>query len=172
MSRCMHHPGRTSVLTINNKYYCAECERGIIAARLLVDRHVEPKACFIWYVGNNNWQPIAGTGCAHWVAHQQGITRGTANEQCIEGFTYRVRTLIQRMQVIALANVQVNDTYVSPAVDHTGLVLSVTPSRVAGVTGVASGASAIIIRHDSSRQGRVSDNDFATYFHGRGTFYR
>ena len=166
MSRCMHHPGRTSVLTINNKYYCAECERGITAARLLVDRHVEPKACFIWYVGNNNWQPIAGTGCAHWVAHQQGITRGTANEQCIEGFTYRVRTLIQRMQVIALANVQVNDTYVSPAVDHTGLVLSVTPSRVASV------ASAIIIRHDSSRQGRVSDNDFATYFHGRGTFYR
>ena len=166
MSRCIHHPGRVSVLAINSKNYCAECERGIIAARLSVNQHVQPKACFIWYVGNNNWQPIAGTGCAHWVAHQRGIKRGGANEQCVEGFTYRVRTLIQGMQVVQLANVQVNDSYVSPAVDHTGLVLSVTASAVAGRP------AKIMIRHDSSAQGGVSDNEFATYFHGRGTFYR
>lgn len=166
MSRCIHHPGRTSVLTINNKYYCAECERGIIAARLLVNGHVEPKACFIWYVGSNHWQPIAGTGCAHWVAHQRGIRRGTANEQCLEGFTYRVRKLVDGMTVVALANVQVDDIWASPTLDHTGLVLTVKPSVVAG------GVSTIIIRHDSSGQGRVSDNEYATYFHGRGTFYR
>ena len=166
MSRCTNHPGRASVFALANKNYCAECERGIVAARLAVDRHVEPKACFIWYVGNNNWQPIAGTGCAHWLAHQRGIRRGTANEQCIEGFTYRVRTLIHGMQVVPLANVRINDIYVSPAVDHTGLVLSVVPSPVAGRP------PAIRIRHDSSRQGGVSENDFATYFHGSGTFYR
>ena len=166
MSRCIHHPGRPSVLKINNKNYCAECERGIIAARLLVNRHVEPKACFLWYVGSNNWQPIAGTGCAHWVAHQRGIRRGSANEQCVEGFTYRVRTLVHGMAVVALADVRVNDIWASPTLDHTGLVLSVTPNRV------ALGAATIIIRHDSSGLGKVSDNDYASYFHGRGTFYR
>ena len=30
----------------------------------------------------------------------------------------------------------------------------------------------ITIRHDSSRQGMVADNDFATYFNGQGTFRR
>jgi hypothetical protein len=166
VSRCIHHPGRVSVLTINSKNYCAECQRGIIAARLLVNRHVEPKPCFIWYVGSNSWQPIAGTGCAHWVAHQRGIKRGNAGEQCIEGFPYRVRTMIGGMSAVLLPDVQVNDVYVSPGVDHTGLVLSVTPNAVAGRP------ATIIIRHDSSGQGGVSDNDFATYFHGNGTFHR
>jgi hypothetical protein len=30
----------------------------------------------------------------------------------------------------------------------------------------------IVIRHDSSRQGRVAENEFANYFHGHGNFYR
>lgn len=30
----------------------------------------------------------------------------------------------------------------------------------------------ITIRHDSSRQGKVADNDFFTYFKGNGAFYR
>ncbi len=165
-TRCIHHPGRVSTVTINRKNYCAECERGIIAARLLVDRHVQPKPCFVWYVGSNNWRPIAGTGCAHWVAHQRGITRGGANEQCMEGFPYRVRTLIQGMQTVELANVQVNDIYVTLDVSHTGLVHAIRPNPVAGRPAL------ITIRHDSSAQGGVADSDFATHFHGRGTFYR
>lgn len=166
MTRCIHHPGRIGTITINRKNYCAECERGIIAARLIVDRHVEPKACFVCYVGSNNWQPIPGTGCAHWVAHQRKITLGGANEQCVEGFTFRVRTLVQGMQTVALANVQVNDIYVTPSVDHTGLVHSVRPNPVAG------GLATIMIRHDSSARGGVATSDFATHFKGRGTFYR
>ena len=50
--------------------------------------------------------------------------------------------------------------------DHTGLVIRVTPAAQAG------GQPAITIRHDSSGQGRVAENDFATYFHGHGAFYR
>lgn len=30
----------------------------------------------------------------------------------------------------------------------------------------------ITIRHDSSNQGKVADNEFATYFKGKGTFHR
>jgi hypothetical protein len=30
----------------------------------------------------------------------------------------------------------------------------------------------ILIRHDSSGQGKVAENEFATYFHGKGRFFR
>ena len=166
MSRCVHHPGRPSVAMIYQQNYCLDCQRGIFAARARVDRHVVPRDCFVWYASANNWQPIAGTGCAHWVAHQRGIQRGGRNEQCLGGHTYRVRTLIQGLATVATANVQVNDIYVTPAVDHTGLVIAVAASPQ------PSQPPTITIRHDSSAQGAVSDNDFAAYFHGQGTFHR
>ncbi|MES2821575.1 MAG: hypothetical protein V4812_21580 [Pseudomonadota bacterium] len=166
MSRCIHHPGRESVTTVHLKHYCAECQSGMVAARSRVDRHVQPKDCFIWYASANNWQPIAGTGCAHWVAHQRGIHRGDSSEHCLEGYTYRVRTLVQGMQDVDVAHVRVNDIFVTPAMDHTGLVLRLTPNRQAGQPQL------ITIQHDSSSQGRVAENDFATYFRGRGMFYR
>jgi len=166
MSKCVHHPGREGVFTVALQSYCAACQTGIEAARLRVDRHVEPKPCFIWYASANNWQPIAGTGCAHWVAHQRGIKKGSRGEQCIEGYTYRVRTLIQGLRTVEVADVKVDDIYVTPTKDHTGLVLRVTASKTAGKP------PTIVIRHASSGQGRVADNEFATYFHGRGSFHR
>jgi hypothetical protein len=166
MSQCIHHPSRPSVVTINLKNYCAECQQGVIAARRHVSQHVEPKDCFVWYVGRDSWQPIGGTGCAHWVAHQRGIQSGAAAERCLEGYTYRVKTLIQGLPPVEVQNVQVNDIYVMPAMDHTGLVVNVVPNSVPGKPPL------ITIRHDSSNQGRVADNDFASYFHGQGTFYR
>jgi hypothetical protein len=166
MPRCILHPGREATVTIADRSYCAECDRGMTEARSRVDRHVEPKDCFIWYVGSDKWQPIFGTGCAHWVAHQRGIRRGTPGEQCLLGFPYRVRALIQGSKIVTLENVLVNDIYVTPAFDHTGLVIRVTPGSK------PSDPRKIMIKHDSSGQGRVAENDFATYFHGRGAFYR
>ena len=167
MARCVHHPGRESVLTYGTHHYCAECQRGIIAARLRVDRHVEPKDCFIWYERANTWSPIAGTGCAHWVAHQQNITSGRSSEQCLLGFTYRVRTLVTGMtRVAGPPDVRVNDIYVTPSADHTGIVVQVTPAARPG------GVPTIAIRHDSSRAGQVTTGDFARNFSGQGVFYR
>jgi hypothetical protein len=166
MSKCVHHPGRSSVVSYNNQDYCAQCQADIAAAAQRVDRHVEPKSCFVWFTGAQGWQPIGGTGCAHWVAHQLGIHSGGRSGQCLEGYTYRVRTLIQGMRPIALENVQVNDVFVTLAQDHTGLVVRVAPNPLPKKPRV------IMIRHDSSNQGRVADNDFAGYFHGHGSFYR
>jgi len=167
MSKCSLHPGRDSVAAIFGKNYCATCRDGITAARGRVDRHVQPNDCFIWYVSNDNWQPISGTGCAHWVSHELKIKAGTASDRCLAGFTYRVRTLVfSRTPVTDISLVRVNDIWASPSVDHTGLVIRVTPPAQAG------GRPTITIRHDSSRQGRVAENDFATFFHGQGTFYR
>jgi hypothetical protein len=167
MPKCVLHPGRDSVATIFAKNYCAICRNGITAARGCVDRHVQPKDCFIWYVANDNWQPIAGTGCAHWVSHQLNVHAGTGGDRCLDGFTYRVRTLVSsRTPVPNILQVRANDIWASPSLDHTGLVIRVIPPAQ------ASGQPAITIRHDSSRQGGVAENDFATYFHGQGTFYR
>jgi hypothetical protein len=136
-------------------------------AQSAVDRHVEPKDCFIWYVRNNDWEPITGTGCAHWVAHQLNIRSGSHSDQCLAGFTYRVPVLVGgHSQVPDIQHVRVNDIYVTPRRDHTGLVVRVTPAHQAG------GQPSITIRHDSSGQGRVAENDFASFFHGQGDFFR
>ena len=149
------------------KHYCESCKKGIEAARQLVNKHVERKECFVWYAAANSWKPIYGTGCAHWVAHQLGIKNGGSSEKCLHGYTYRVRTLIQGRKIIDVKDIQVNDIYVTPHVDHTGMVIKIIPENVA-----LKQKRTIIIRHDSSGQGRVVDNEFDTYFKGSGTFYR
>jgi hypothetical protein len=146
---------------------------GITSARGQVDKHVEPKECFVWYESNDNWKPIHGTGCAHWVAHQLNIQQGALLDRCLAGFTYRVKRLIEGRKLIfspkdkkgKIGDVQLNDIYVTPAVDHMGLVFKIEPSA-------DKGDPKIFIRHDSSGQGKVAENEFAKYFHGKGLFYR
>jgi hypothetical protein len=166
MANCHVHPSAPGVLTINAKSYCARCQTDISGARGRVDRHVEPKACFVWYEGGaRGWQPIPGTGCAHWLLHQLARKTG-GGPTCLEGYPIRVSSVAVGRTAVVVGNVRVNDIYVTPSRDHTGLVIRVTPpTRPGGVAG-------IIIRHDSSAQGRVADNEFATYFHGNGSFYR
>ncbi len=167
MARCALHPGRNAVTTIFGTNYCLICQKGMTAARGRVDVHVQPKECFIWYVSNDNWQPVVGTGCAHWVSHELNIRKGTVGDRCLAGFTYRVPVVVHsRKKLAGIGEVQVNDIWASPSLDHMGLVIKVTPPVQ------ASGTPTLTIRHDSSRQGKVAENDFATYFGGKGNFYR
>lgn len=166
MPNCVIHPSVAAVLTVNNRGYCAACQTAIQAARTRVDRHVQPPSCFVWYEGGTQgWQPIPGTGCAHWVAHQLGMRSTALANVCLEGFPIRVPTVIQGKTEVPRQNVQANDIWVSASLDHTGLVARVTPAQ-------GGQPNTIVIRHDSSRQGGVFENDFATYFHGHGRFYR
>lgn len=167
MANCSVHPGSRSVAKINGTECCEKCKKEIEAAVKKVDKHVEPKACFVWYEGNKTgWQPITGTGCAHWLAHERGIKKGSKSEQCMLGYPFRVKTAIGGKSAVALAAVAINDVYVSPSKDHAGLVVKVVADPKAPAM------PKVTIRHDSSAQGKVSDNEFATYFKGRGSFLR
>ena len=166
MTSCSIHPGNKAVGKINGFDCCEKCKTDIEAAVKKVNKHVEPKACFVWFEGKPGWQPIPGTGCAHWVAHQRNIKKGSKGEQCMLGFPFRVKTMIGGKSEVKIADVKVNDIYVTPPKDHTGLVIKVTPNAKTPDT------PTITIRHDSSKQGKVTENDFATHFKGKGTFYR
>ena len=167
MANCIIHPSSKSVGKINGTEVCEKCKIEIKGAVSKVDKHVDPKDCFVWYEGGKTgWQPIGGTGCAHWVAHERGIKRGSKSEQCMLGFTFRVKTMIGGMSEVDLADVMVNDIYVTPGKDHTGLVIKVTPDPK------DKQKPKVTIRHDSSAQGKVAENDFATYFKGKGTILR
>jgi hypothetical protein len=167
MANCSVHPALKSVAKINGTDCCAKCKADIEAAVKKVDKHVEPKDCFVWYEGGKaGWQPIPGTGCAHWVAHERNIKRGSKGEQCMLGYPLRVKTMIGGKSEVELADVKVNDIYVTPSADHTGLVIKVTPDPKDPKK------PKLVIRHDSSAQGKVSDSDFATHFKGNGKFYR
>jgi hypothetical protein len=127
---------------------------------------VSPKDCFIWYRRNDDWEPIAGTGCAHWVAHEKDIQSGRADDRCLFGYTYRVHVLMERCTEVHLEDVRSGDIWISDAEDHAGLVVRVMPNLYPHEL------PKITIRHDSSRQHGIATNDFETYFHGQGSFWR
>jgi hypothetical protein len=164
MAQCPIH-GAKKADTLNaalNKSFCAQCAKEIQAAQAVVDRHVDPKACFINYGGSKaGWVKINGTGCAHWVAHQLGITRGSY--RCHEKHTLRVPDLISGLSEVALNDLQIDDIWANAKLDHCGLVSNIEEMN---------GTKTITIKHCSSNQGKVAENDFATYFHSGGKFYR
>src|SRR5437762_9573985 len=102
---CNIHPARSGILTLAGKSYCAICQVDIAAARSRVTRHVEPKVCFVWYEGGSQgWQPIPGTGCAHWVMHQ--LNRRVAGTLgCLEGYPIRVSAVTVGRSRVEPANV-------------------------------------------------------------------
>jgi len=124
----------------------------------MVDKHVEPKDCFVWYENNKvGWAPMPGTGCAHWVAHQLNFTDGL---KCDKGFTVRVRNITASRTKVEMKDVKVGDLWENPTdASHIGIIRSVnqTDGKVTGVE----------VEHDSVRSGGVVKSTFT-----EGLFYR
>ena len=167
MPKCNLHPGRDAVKAVGGKQYCQICINGQTAAASQVAQmnpHVQPKDCFVTFKGGDIWAAIPGTGCAHWVAHQLNISRGAVFNQCLLGRTIRVPDLITGKIKIDVKGVKVNDIWTNTGLNHCGLVAKVEKDKA--------GVVQIHITHDSSNRGGVFTNDFLTYFHGQGNFYR
>ncbi len=138
-----------------------------------VDDHVSPRGCFIWnHGGNVGYQPIPGTGCAHWVAHEKGWDSGKVLVNgCEKGYLIRVADLF----VLAGDQVDVWDVVVgnvwilkNETESHTGIVSKVTPAR----QGDEDANPTIEIEDCSSSQCDVVKDDWASYFHSGGKFYK
>jgi hypothetical protein len=128
-------------------------------AQAKVDGHVEPKPCFVWFEGNaKGWGPMPGTGCAHWISHQLGITRGLG---CDLGKSVRVRDVIKGMDPVVLAKVEVGDIWRSTQVaSHAGIVRET-------IEGDTDRVVAVVVEHDSVRQKGVVTERMTT-----GKFFR
>ncbi len=177
-TKCSKHPGLAAVSTVFKQTFCQKCSNAQQKAIARVDRHVEPKDCFITYAGGYDWRPFDGTGCAHWVAHEKKITAGSPSSRCLAGHTIRVRDLlnhVQTKQVKDRSQVKVGDIWIAikgvdwTDHDHCGIVIQVTP-----VTDQATGTpgAKMTIKHDSSGQGRVAQDDLDQRFKGKGRFFR
>jgi hypothetical protein len=174
---CVIHPSLPQAASIGGRPYCARCQAGIRAAVARLDRHVSPPDCFVWYKNTHEgWTPIEGTGCAHYVSHQLGIRTGRAADQCLAGFTYRVRIMLQGRTSVTggLAFVRVGNVWANTARSHTGLVSRIDPplARATPPPGAATSAPIIWITHASSHQHRLATDRFDTYFGGEGDFFR
>ncbi len=131
-----------------------------------VDKHVSPKECFIWHIDSKRgYEPIPGTGCAHWVAHEKGWDSGKESSNgCKLNFLLRVKDIGKKSgREISPADVVVGNVWVNDKQDHCGIVSKVTPSK--------DGNPAIEIENCSSKQGKVAKNDWQTHFKGVGKFY-
>lgn len=132
-----------------------------------VDRHVSPRNCFVWFMDSRRgWEPIQGTGCAHYVAHQIGRNTGRRGSNgCNDNYLIRVPDLVRGMTQVAAADVAAGDVWANAGLDHCGIVSTVTTDERTGQVNID-------ITHCSSRQGGVVTNDWRTHFRGGGNFYR
>ena len=135
-----------------------------------VDKHVSPKECFVWYMdGKRGYEPIPGTGCAHWVAHEKGWDNGKESSNgCKLNFLLRVKDIVKKSgREVLPADVVVGNVWVNAKLDHCGIVSKVTPSK----DKAADPNPTIEIENCSSKQGKVAKNDWLTHFKGEGKFY-
>jgi hypothetical protein len=145
-----------------------------------VDAYVEPRECFIWHI-NSKWgfQSFSATGdtpCAHYVAHQLEL-KATNGVRCHLGYPVRVSDLVSRLgDPISIDEVKAGDVWArlkganrggggNEPTSHCGMVR--------GVVRTEDGKPPVItIRHCSSGQRKVADDDWAKRFGSGGQFYR
>lgn len=136
-----------------------------------VDGHVFPKVCFVWFMDNKRgYEPIPGTGCAHWVAHEKKWNTGKESSNgCKLGFLIRVKDIVSKSgSQVALKDVAVGNVWVNDKQEHCGIVRKVTPP-----TDPAKDPNPTIeIESCSSAQGKVAKNDWAAYYNSGGKFYK
>jgi hypothetical protein len=136
-----------------------------------VDKHVSPKECFIWFMDNKRgFEPIPGTGCAHWVAHEKGWNSGKESSNgCKKNFLIRVKDIVSKSgSQVDVKDVKVGNVWVSDDQGHCGIVSKVDPPK----DPAKNPNPTIEIENCSSRQGKVAKNDWVTYFKCGGKFYK
>ncbi len=148
------------------------------AAQKEVPSYIQPSTCFVVYMNNaTGWAPLTGTPCAHYVSHILGVrsSHAAGGYGCSDGYELRVRALLAQLNEIDAASVAVNDVWgrlkgdtnttskTSEPTDHCGIVYAVED--------LADGTRSISIRHNSSGQKKVAENDWS-YFGNGGKFYR
>ncbi len=122
---CQDFPGHTDPGT-----YCetrAEAEARVANAN--------PANCFVYSDGPEGhlWRPIPGRGgCAHYVAHELGITVGPPHANCIDGFSVTIDQITDGRNRLALSNAQVNDIWTNSGEGHSGVVREVGTGANAG----------------------------------------
>jgi hypothetical protein len=167
-NKCPIHPGTvaTKYNVALKEYFCEKCEKQIADAQAANRLLNKQQACYAFRVlcdlqefhnrmdanYRNRMRPL---GCPSVGNQERGSMR------CYKGFAIRVPDLILGLPEIAIDHVRVNDIWATAT--HCGLVIDIKQEEE---------APKITIRHCSSGQGKVADNDFATFFHGGGKFYR
>jgi hypothetical protein len=166
MGKCLFHSGREATISVAGKGYCDRCDAGQREARAHFDNGIKPKDCFVVYRGGDIWEPIFGTGCAHFVAHERNMRAPGAVAGCLEGFLIRVVDLLPGLNdVKGLSDVKPGDIYVTADHRHCGIVRFNIP-------GPGRNRRRIMIEHASSRMKQVLTSDFTVYFRGQGNFFR
>jgi len=136
-----------------------------------VDKHVAPKECFIWFMDSKRgYEPIPGTGCAHWIAHEKGWNGGKESSNgCKKNFLIRVKDVVSKSgSQVAVKDVAVGNVWVNDKQDHCGLVCKVDPPKDAA----KDPNPTITIEHCSIAQGKVATNQWGTANIKEGKFYK
>ncbi|MEK7395624.1 MAG: DUF4157 domain-containing protein [Candidatus Poribacteria bacterium] len=127
-------------------------------AEAAVPTHVSPRSCFVWRDGptGHPWRVIPGTGCAHWVAHQRGIS----GPGCYDNYALRVSQVVAGLTSYNLPNARVGDIWTNIGGSHTGIVRGINTNSAGTVISVN-------VEHCSSGSGGVVTSTFTS-----GYFYR
>jgi hypothetical protein len=142
----------------------------------LVPDDISPKDCFITYDRNVGWKPITGTGCAHWVAHELGLTGSVG---CKDGYLLRVVDVVAQYTQIEWNQAAVGDLWEAKGSwSHVGIIQQVERQELAGPPAPGTEndppptiVKRVLVRADSSATGGGGRGVVDTWFRD-GDIYR
>lgn len=97
--------------------------------------NANPSNCFVYRDGppGFRWRPIPGRGgCAHYVAHQLGITIGGWHENCVDGRSVTIEQITEGRARLALNHARVGDIWTNNAEGHSAVVREIGAGVHAG----------------------------------------
>ena len=161
---CVHHPAELSDTSVGGRHYCKSCRRAQMEAAGLVERHVQPRGCYLWRTGPERWSPLRGSAAAHWLAHELGIRSPLEIHRCLAGYTIQIKDLLRGRRELSSVPLRPGDLFVTLAEDHCGRIVALKRDPELGLR--------ISIRHLDPRCPRVTVDDFYHHFQGEGRFFR
>ena len=161
---CLLHRDRPAASAIGGCSYCASCRQEIAAVAGRSAHTVTPRDCFAAALPGGGWRALAGSGAAHWVAHELGIRSASAQSGCAAGFAVRRAELLLGRREIVRELPLPRDLWVDLYDEGCGLVVAAGRS--------ASNEVLISIRGLVDARGLTGALDFYRDLHGRGRFFR
>ncbi|MEX2208194.1 MAG: hypothetical protein WEF50_18370 [Myxococcota bacterium] len=163
-SVCRLHRDRRAAGAIGSCAYCAACLQEIAAALRGVLPGVVPRECAATALGSAGWRGLAGSGAAHWLAHERKLRPLPPLARCAAGFAVRRADLLVGRRELVRELPRPGDLWLDLDEEGCGVVVS---SRRGEDTEVE-----LSIRAPIGGSLLAAVHDFYRDLSGRGRFFR
>lgn len=163
-SVCLLHRDRRAERALGSCAYCVDCLQQIAVALRGVLPGVLPRECAAIALGPAGWRALAGSGAAHWLAHELKLRPLPPLARCAAGFAVRRSDLLTGRRELVRELPRPGDLWLDLDDEGCGLVVAARRGEGAEVE--------LSIRAPVDGLLGVAVRDFYRDLSGRGRFFR